>query len=125
MLKDARTRIEIRGEGLELAGSGSGRERPSDIARIIGRAQDTVLLLAHDPRRLDEAADLDVPPCCQVTRTEDKSSFRASVPWRGDAFRCWQASAHEATHRCSSAVASGLSTCRSESTARLKWRSLR
>jgi predicted MPP superfamily phosphohydrolase len=28
---------------------------------VVGRARDTVLLLAHDPRRLDEAADLDVP----------------------------------------------------------------
>src|SRR5262249_46010297 len=35
--------------------------KASDIARIIGRAPDTVLLLAHDPRRLDEAAALDVP----------------------------------------------------------------
>ena len=61
VLKDARTRIEIRGEGLELAGIRFWTRKASDIGRIIGRAQDTVLLLAHDPRRLDEAADLDVP----------------------------------------------------------------
>jgi len=61
VLKDARTRIEIRREGLELAGIRFWTRKTSDIARVIGRARDTVLLLAHDPRRLKEAADLDVP----------------------------------------------------------------
>ena len=61
VLKDARTRLEIHGEGLELAGIRFWTRKTSDIARVIGRARDTVLLLAHDPRRLDEAADLDVP----------------------------------------------------------------
>jgi predicted MPP superfamily phosphohydrolase len=61
VLKDARTRLEVRGEGLELAGIRFWTRKASDIARIIGRARDTVLLLAHDPRRLDEAAALDVP----------------------------------------------------------------
>ena len=61
VLKDARTRLEIRGEGLELAGIRFWTRKSSDIARVISRARDTVLLLAHDPRRLDEAAELDVP----------------------------------------------------------------
>jgi len=61
VLRDARTRLEIHGEGLELAGIRFWTRKTSDIARVIGRARDTVLLLAHDPRRLDEAADLDVP----------------------------------------------------------------
>ncbi|HXD15485.1 MAG TPA: metallophosphoesterase [Vicinamibacterales bacterium] len=61
VLKDARTRLEIRGEGLELAGIRFWTRKSSDIARVINRARDTVLLLAHDPRRLDEAAALDVP----------------------------------------------------------------
>ena len=61
VLKDARTRLEIRGEGLELAGIRFWTRRTSDIARVVNRARDTVLLLAHDPRRLDAAADLDVP----------------------------------------------------------------
>jgi len=61
MLKDARTRLEIRGEGLELAGIRFWTRKATDIARVIGRPRDTVLLLAHDPRRLDEAAALDVP----------------------------------------------------------------
>ncbi len=61
VLKDARTRIEIRGEGLALAGIRFWTRKSSEIARVIGQPRDTVLLLAHDPRRLDEAAELDVP----------------------------------------------------------------
>ena len=61
VLKDARTRLEIRGEGLELAGIRFWTRKSTDIARVVSRARDTVLLLAHDPRRLDEAVGLDVP----------------------------------------------------------------
>jgi predicted MPP superfamily phosphohydrolase len=61
VLKDARTRLEIRGEGLVLAGIRFWTRKTSEIARVVGRPRDTVLLLAHDPRRLDEAAELDVP----------------------------------------------------------------
>ena len=61
VLKDARTRLEIRGEGLELAGIRFWTRKATDIARIIGRPRDPVLLLAHDPRRLEEASALDVP----------------------------------------------------------------
>ena len=61
VLKDARTRVEIGGEGLELAGIRFWTRKSSDIARLVARARDTVLLLAHDPRRLEEAAALDVP----------------------------------------------------------------
>jgi uncharacterized protein len=61
VLKDARTRLEIRGEGLELAGIRFWTRKASEIARVINRARDTILLLAHDPRRLEEAAGLDIP----------------------------------------------------------------
>ena len=61
VLKDARTRIEIRGAGLELAGIRYWTRRPADITRILKKTEDTVLLLAHDPRRLTEAAALDIP----------------------------------------------------------------
>jgi predicted MPP superfamily phosphohydrolase len=61
VLKDARTRRIIRGEGIELAGIRFWTRKTSDIARIVGEPRDTVILLAHDPRRLDEAAELDVP----------------------------------------------------------------
>lgn len=61
VLKDQRTRVEIRGEGLELAGIRFWTRRAADIARVLKGARDPVLLLAHDPRRLTEAAALDVP----------------------------------------------------------------
>src|ERR1051326_7474514 len=60
VLKDARTRLEIRGEALGLAGVRFWTRKPADIAGVVSRARDTVLMLAHDPRRLDEAAGLDV-----------------------------------------------------------------
>ena len=52
----------IRGEALEIAGIRFWTRRPADIARGHRTgADDPVLLLAHDPRRLTEAAALDVP----------------------------------------------------------------
>ena len=35
--------------------------RPQDLARVLGNAADTMILLAHDPRRLTEAAAFDIP----------------------------------------------------------------
>ena len=61
VLRDARTRLEIRGEGLELAGIRFWTRKATEIARVIEGARDTVILLAHDPRRLDEAAALGIP----------------------------------------------------------------
>jgi hypothetical protein len=61
VLKDARTRLEVRGEPLELAGLRFWTRQPSDIARVLRKASDTVILLAHDPRRLTEAAALNIP----------------------------------------------------------------
>jgi hypothetical protein len=61
VLKDARTRLDIRGEGLELAGVRFWTRRVDEIARVLRKARDTVLLLAHDPRRLVEASALNVP----------------------------------------------------------------
>jgi uncharacterized protein len=61
VLKDATTRIELRGERLELAGVRFWTRRLEDVARVLRKASDTVLLLAHDPRRITEAATLGVP----------------------------------------------------------------
>jgi len=61
VLKDARTRLAINGEGLELAGVRFWTRRQSDIAAIVRGATAPVILLAHDPRRLAEAARLDIP----------------------------------------------------------------
>ncbi len=61
VLKDARTHVAIRGAGLELAGIRYWTRRPAEIARLLKKTDDTAILLAHDPRRLTEAAALDVP----------------------------------------------------------------
>jgi uncharacterized protein len=61
VLRDARTRLEIHGDQIELGGLRFWTRRPADIARVLRRAEHPVLLLAHDPRRLDEAAALNVP----------------------------------------------------------------
>jgi len=61
VLKDQRTRVVIRGDALEIAGIRFWTRRPADIARVLKGADDPVLLLAHDPRRLTEAAGLNVP----------------------------------------------------------------
>jgi len=61
VLKDRRTRIELRGEALELAGIRFWTRRAVEIAPVLEKARNTVLLLAHDPRRLTEAAALNVP----------------------------------------------------------------
>jgi len=61
VLKDRRTRLTIRGEGLEIAGIRFWTRRPSDIAKVLKGAAAPVLLLAHDPRRLTEAAAMNVP----------------------------------------------------------------
>jgi len=61
VLKDQRTELAIRGETLTFAGIRFWTRRPGNLARILKGAEGTVILLAHDPRRLVEAANLKVP----------------------------------------------------------------
>jgi predicted MPP superfamily phosphohydrolase len=61
MLKDARTRVTIRGEALDLIGVRFWTKRSADIAALARGATGTVILLAHDPRRLVEASAHDIP----------------------------------------------------------------
>lgn len=61
MLRDARTSVRVRGEKIELVGVRYWTRRARDIARLVRGAEGTVILLAHDPRRLTEAAALDIP----------------------------------------------------------------
>jgi predicted MPP superfamily phosphohydrolase len=61
VLKDARTTIMIRNQEVTLAGIRFWTKRARDIATVVGNASGTVILLAHDPRRLTEAAELNVP----------------------------------------------------------------
>src|SRR5688572_2008170 len=57
VLRDQRTRIAVGHAGLELAGLRFWTRKPTDIARVLRNARDTVIMLAHDPRRLREAAE--------------------------------------------------------------------
>jgi hypothetical protein len=61
MLKDARTRLMIKGAPVELVGIRFWTKRYTDIAWITRGATGTVILLAHDPRRLTEATALKIP----------------------------------------------------------------
>lgn len=60
MLNDARTTLRIRGERVDLAGIRFWTRRPEAIATVLRGTGATTLLVAHDPRRLTEAAALDV-----------------------------------------------------------------
>ena len=61
VLRDARTRLTIRGETLDLAGIRFWTRRASDIAHVLRGASPNVILLAHTPMRLTEASALAVP----------------------------------------------------------------
>jgi uncharacterized protein len=60
VLRDQRSRITIRGEPVDVAGLRYWTRRLGDVARVVKGSGPTTLLLAHDPRRLTEAAALDV-----------------------------------------------------------------
>ena len=61
VLKDARTRLAIRHEPVDLVGIRYWTKRQGDIAALTRGGAPMTILLAHDPRRLTEAAALDVP----------------------------------------------------------------
>jgi uncharacterized protein len=61
MLNDARTSVTIRGETIDLIGLRFWTRQPSDLARLMRGGTTTTILLAHDPRRLVQAAALNIP----------------------------------------------------------------
>ncbi|MCL4811474.1 MAG: metallophosphoesterase family protein [Vicinamibacteraceae bacterium] len=61
VLRDARTRIALRGEEVDLVGIRFWTRRVEDIARVAGRRERFSLLLAHDPRRWSAAIELGLP----------------------------------------------------------------
>jgi uncharacterized protein len=61
VLRDARTRIVVRGEPLDLAGIRFWTRRATDIGRVIKGASQNLILLAHTPSRLPEAVALTIP----------------------------------------------------------------
>ena len=60
VLRDQRTRLTIRGEAVDIVGLRYWTRRLPDITRAVRGAGPTTFMLAHDPRRLREAATLDV-----------------------------------------------------------------
>jgi hypothetical protein len=61
VLADERTSRVIKGETLEIAGLRYWTRRMKEIIAVVGETTAPVLLIAHDPRRLIEAAKLSVP----------------------------------------------------------------
>jgi predicted MPP superfamily phosphohydrolase len=61
LLRDARTTLAINGEPLDVAGCRYWTRTSLELSRIVAGAAPTLLLLAHDPRRLTQALDLAVP----------------------------------------------------------------
>jgi predicted MPP superfamily phosphohydrolase len=61
VLKDARTQLRINGEVVEFAGLRYWTRRVTDISRVLRGAAASLVLLAHTPSRLIEAAALSVP----------------------------------------------------------------
>jgi predicted MPP superfamily phosphohydrolase len=61
VLRDARTQISVRGELLDLAGLRFWTTRLHDITRVVRGASPNLILIAHTPKRLIEAAALSVP----------------------------------------------------------------
>ena len=61
VLRDSRTRLIIKGVPLDLAGIRFWTRRITDIASVVRGASTNLILLAHTPSRLPEAASLDIP----------------------------------------------------------------
>ena len=61
MLKDQRITRVIRGTALEFAGIRFWTRTTAGIGRVVGTSANTTVLLAHDPRVFNQAADLAVP----------------------------------------------------------------
>jgi uncharacterized protein len=61
VLDDARTRLSVRDEVIDLIGVGYWTRRAEQIARLARGHAPFSILLAHDPRRLHQAAALRLP----------------------------------------------------------------
>ena len=108
VLKDQRTALTIKGERLDLAGIRFWTRTPGEIAGVLKGTGGTTILLAHDPRRLAEAAALDV----QLVLSGHTHGGQVLVPARrrrspAASFRCSPATRRRRTRRSSSAAASG------------------
>ncbi len=79
VLKDQRTELAIRGERLDIAGIHFWTRTPGDIGTVLKGTGGTTILLAHDLRRLAEAAALDV----QLVRSGHTHGGQVIVPLLG------------------------------------------
>lgn len=61
VLRDVRTQVTIRNEPLDFVGIRFWTRRVEDLTRLLRGASSNVILLAHTPKRLIEAAALSVP----------------------------------------------------------------
>ena len=61
VLKDQRTTLTIRGESVDIVGIRFWTRRIPHLTTVLKGTGPTTILLAHDPRRLTQAAQLDVP----------------------------------------------------------------
>ena len=61
VLRDARTSLRVRGHRLDLVGIRYWTRGAADIGALLDQEVPATVLLAHDPRRLTEAADLGIP----------------------------------------------------------------
>jgi predicted MPP superfamily phosphohydrolase len=61
VLRDEHTRITIRNEPVDIAGIRFWTRRVQHLAQVLKGTGPNTILLAHDPRRLTQAAELNVP----------------------------------------------------------------
>lgn len=61
VLRDASTRLTLRGEAVALVGLRFWTRRARDIASLLPTSAIPTILIAHDPRRLTQAAALAIP----------------------------------------------------------------
>jgi predicted MPP superfamily phosphohydrolase len=61
VLKDQRTTVSIRHESVDIVGIRYWTRRVEHVMQVLKGAGPNTILLAHDPRRLTQAAQLDVP----------------------------------------------------------------
>ena len=79
VLKDARTRLVIRGEPIDFAGVRYWTNKVTDIAHVLRGALPLTILLAHTPRRLFEAQQLAVP----AVISGHTHGGQSVLPWLG------------------------------------------
>jgi hypothetical protein len=97
VLRDAADTHHNPWQGIDSRGPPVLDRSAEDIAKVIGRERGAIVLLAHDPRRLVEAAALDVPPSSQAILTAARSSYRALALWPNAGFPCSPASVDRRT----------------------------